>query len=160
MSSFQEKKNTEEISFCHICSLYSLYIAAIIFFIKLPRYFCIRESTSSHNKHFVGIPSETVSINKQVSSRRVWKHSLKYAAQQVWRVIGHESSQMHSSIFLFVIVNNLQAQYITNNSDNLNYRRQFYFIQQSNCPSMRFYKFLQTWQCSIFPLSQICFSEK
>lgn len=70
--SFQEKKKSAEaISVCYIYPFYLLYLAVVIFFVRLPRYFCITELTSSHNKHFVGIPSEKLSINKQVSSRRV-----------------------------------------------------------------------------------------
>lgn len=69
--SFQEKKSTEEISVCYIYPFYLLYLAVVIFFVRLPRYFCITELTSSHNKHFVGIPSQKLSINKQVFSRRV-----------------------------------------------------------------------------------------
>lgn len=70
-SHFKKRKKAKKKVFVTSIRSYLLYLAVVIFFVRLPRYFRITELTSSHNKHFVGIPSEKLSINKQVSSRRV-----------------------------------------------------------------------------------------
>lgn len=48
-----KKKQKEEISICHICPA---LCSSSNSFIGRPRHFCITGLTSSHNKHFVGIP--------------------------------------------------------------------------------------------------------